>query len=72
MNRRVKKRCNGPNRHENEFALEDLRRETPVAKDAGGRGGHHIDWPEEVVMRCRFCTEGRVVFTGAELGRISA
>jgi hypothetical protein len=71
MSQIVKKRCNGPNKHENEFKLEDLKREIPVTRKGSANSGSPINWPEELVLRCRFCAEGHVVIMRAELELLS-
>ncbi len=67
MSRTIRKKCNGPNKHENEFNLDDLVRDIPVARVVDSNLRASDDLPPEAVMKCRFCTEGRVVFTRAEL-----
>lgn len=60
----MKIKCNGPGEHVNEFDLEELKKRvtlTPVMR--------HTAWPaspqfpNRVVLYCRYCTQGRVVIT---------
>jgi hypothetical protein len=70
MNRVVRKKCNGTNKHENEFRFEDLLKTIPVSKGGSAGGGESFNLPNELVMKCRFCTEGRVVFTRSDIEQL--
>ncbi|MBS1812843.1 MAG: hypothetical protein JST84_32045 [Acidobacteria bacterium] len=62
------KKCNGANKHDNDFTRDDLLRKTPVAKSASPYAS--VELPNKLVFKCRVCTEGRVVFTRSDLERV--
>ena len=68
MSQLIRKKCNGANKHDNDFTRDDLRRKTPVAKSASASASAEL--PNELVFKCRTCTEGRVVFTRSDLERV--
>lgn len=68
MSQLICKKCNGANKHDNEFTRDDLLRKTPVAKSASPYASAEL--PERLVFPCRTCTEGRVVFTRSDLERV--
>ena len=68
MSQLIRKKCNGANKHDNEFTRDDLLRKTPVAKSASPFASAEL--PNELVFKCRICTEGRVVFTRSDLERV--
>jgi hypothetical protein len=60
MGQIIKVRCNGANRHVNEVDVDGALREDSVAR--------RVDFaspvvPERIVLRCRECTDGRVIVT---------
>ena len=70
MSQIIRKKCNGKEKHDNDFTRDDLLRKTPVAKSASASASAEL--PNDVVrvFKCRTCTEGRVVFTRSELERV--
>jgi hypothetical protein len=64
MNQIIKIKCNGPNQHVNDIDLGKVLQPTTVVRSTllGFRPGPP-EIPERLVLRCRFCTEGRVVIT---------
>ena len=63
MGQVIKVRCNGPNKDVNDVKLSDILRETPLARDYNASS----EFPERIVLPCRFCTNGKVVITQAML-----
>ena len=58
----IKVRCNGPNQHVNEVDLDEALREESIAR--------RVDFtqpavPDRIVLRCRECTDGKVILTRA-------
>ncbi len=68
MSQIIRKKCNGAYKHDNEFKLTDLILQTPMVREFSGNSREAV--PEQIVMKCRTCTEGRVVFTRSELERL--
>lgn len=60
MGQVINVRCNGPNRHVNEVDLDDALRETSTLRSADL---FSPSTPERVVLRCRECTDGKVIVT---------
>ena len=60
MGQILKVRCNGPNKHVNDVDLDDILREVPIAKRADFSTP---SVPERVVLRCRECSDGKVIVT---------
>ena len=56
----IKVRCNGPNRHVNDVDLGEALREEPIARRADFTPP---DVPDRIVLRCRECTDGKVILT---------
>ena len=69
MNQIIRKKCDGANKHGNEFKLSDLISRTSTVRELTTNSGDEI--PEQIVMKCRTCSEGRVVFTRSELEKIT-
>ena len=69
MSQLIRKKCNGTGKHDNDFTRDDLLRATPVVR-GGAPFAARADLPEELVFKCRTCTEGRVVFIRSELEHI--
>ena len=69
MSQIIRKQCNGTNKHANDFNRDDLLRKIPVPKSAAM--GASTELPNELVFKCRTCTEGRVVFTRSDLEKIT-
>jgi hypothetical protein len=63
MARIVQIECNGPNKHVNEVDPGELLKPTVVSKGFPSSIPLPDDVPERFVMKCRFCTEGRVIIT---------
>jgi len=58
----IKIKCNGPTPHLNEVDLSKLLQPDKVVR--GGQSTYLPSaLPERSVLKCRFCTEGRVVIT---------
>jgi hypothetical protein len=58
----IKIKCNGPTPHLNEVDLDKLPQPVMVVKSS--QPVHSLPQPpERQVLKCRFCTEGRVVIT---------
>ena len=68
MSQIIRKKCNGANKHDNDFKLSDLVSRTSTVRELTTNSRDEI--PEQIVMKCRTCTEGRVVFTRSELEKI--
>jgi hypothetical protein len=68
MGQLIRKKCNGANKHDNDFTREALLEKLPVAKSAATHPS--VDLPNDLVFKCRTCTEGRVVFTRSDLEKI--
>jgi hypothetical protein len=60
MGQIIKIRCNGANRHVNEVDVDDALRGDSVARRADFSSSIV---PERIVLRCRECTDGRVIVT---------
>lgn len=60
MGQIIRVRCNGANKHVNEVDLDDALREDSIARGANFSAAAV---PERIVLRCRECTEGRVIVT---------
>jgi len=66
MQKIIKVKCNGPNKHVNEIDLVKALGETVVL-----RGSPEVQQsavqkgsvPERLVLNCQFCTEGKVILT---------
>jgi hypothetical protein len=56
----MKIRCNGPSRHVNEVDLDEALREQPIARRIDFTSP---DVPDRIVLRCRECTDGKVILT---------
>ncbi len=69
MSQIIRKKCNGANKHDNDFKLTDLILRTFTVRELTTNSAAEI--PEQIVMKCRTCTEGRVVFTRNELEKIT-
>lgn len=67
MSQIIRKKCNGTNKHDNEFKLTDLIIKIPMVRGHSTSGD---EIPEQIVMKCRTCTEGRVVFTREDLQKV--
>jgi hypothetical protein len=63
MARIVKIHCNGSGQHVNEIDLDKVLQPTPVIRLLGWRRSAPATVPERLVLKCRHCTEGRVVVT---------
>ncbi|MBI3422478.1 MAG: hypothetical protein HY011_06025 [Acidobacteria bacterium] len=70
MSQIIRKKCNGKEKHDNDFTRDDLLRKAPVVRIAPAPPAA-ADVPNELVCRCRTCTDGRVVFTRSELGKVA-
>jgi hypothetical protein len=70
MSQIIRKRCNGREKHINDFTRDELLRKIPVTKRASAIPSASADLPKELVFKCRNCTEGRVVFTRSDLERL--
>ncbi len=62
MGQVIKVRCNGQGKHVNEVDLDDALNETTTLRSA--RVPSRLA-PERVVLRCRECTDGKVIVTRA-------
>ena len=69
MSQLIRKKCNGQGKHDNDFTRDELLRKLPVTRSAPASASD--DLPNELVLKCRTCTEGRVVFTRSELEAIA-
>ena len=63
MAKRIKVRCNGPDKHVNEIDLEAVLRPATVLRGAPAENETKI--PERVVLGCRSCTVGKVIIERA-------
>ena len=70
MSQLIRKKCNGKENHDNDFTRDDLLRKTPTVKSGTINSNAADDLPNELVFKCRTCTEGRVVFTRSDLERV--
>jgi hypothetical protein len=70
MSQIIRKKCNGKEKHDNDFTRDVLLRKMPVVKNASAIPSAAADLPNELVFKCRNCTEGRVVFTRSDLERV--
>lgn len=70
MSQIIRKKCNGQAKHDNDFTRDELLRKLPVTRSAPAHPAA-ADLPNELVFKCRTCTEGRVVFTRSELERVA-
>jgi hypothetical protein len=70
MSQIIRKKCNGKEKHDNDFTRDELLRKLPVTRSASANPSA-ADLPNELVFKCRTCTEGRVVFTRSDLEAIS-
>ena len=70
MSQIIRKKCNGKEKHDNDFTRDELLRKVPVTRGAPANPAT-ADLPNELVFKCRTCTEGRVVFTRSELEAIA-
>ena len=60
LNRIIKVRCNGANRHVNDVDLDKAMREDTIAR----RTDNSLSpVPERLILRCRECADGRVILT---------
>lgn len=71
MSQIIRKKCNGQEKHDNDFTRDELLRKLPVAKSATVSPAVVADLPHELVFKCRTCTEGRVVFTRSDLEAVA-
>lgn len=71
MSQIIRKKCNGKEKHDNDFTRDELLRKMPVTRSAAATPLAAADLPNELVFKCRTCTEGRVVFTRSELEAIA-
>jgi hypothetical protein len=71
MSQIIRKKCNGKEKHDNDFTRDELLRKMPVTRKASAIPSASADLPKELVFKCRYCPEGRVVFTRSELEAIS-
>ena len=69
MSQLIRKKCNGKEKHDNDFTRDQLLRKAPVVRGAPAHPA--ADVPNELVFKCRTCTEGRVVFTRSDLKAIA-
>lgn len=60
MGQIIRVRCNGANKHVNEVDLDDALREDSIARRSDFSAAAV---PERIVLRCRECTDGRVIVT---------
>jgi len=70
MSQIIRKKCNGKEKHDNDFTRDELLRKVPVTRGAPAHPAAAADLPNELVFKCRTCTEGRVVFTRSDLERV--
>ncbi|MBS1790483.1 MAG: hypothetical protein JST85_22370 [Acidobacteria bacterium] len=70
MSQIIRKKCNGKEKHDNEFTRDELLRKMPVTRNSS-INPISADLPNELVFKCRTCTEGRIVFTRSELEAIA-
>ena len=71
MSQIIRKKCNGQAKHDNDFTRDELLRKLPVTRSAPAHPAAAADLPNELVFKCRACTEGRVVFTRSELEKVA-
>jgi len=71
MSQIIRKKCNGQEKHDNDFTRDELLRKMPVTRSAAANPFAAADLPNELVFKCRACTEGRVVFIRSELEAIA-
>lgn len=70
MSQIIRKKCNGKEKHDNDFTRDELLRKMPVTRKVSAIPSAATDLPNELVFKCRNCTEGRVVFTRSDLERL--
>lgn len=71
MSQIIRKKCNGKEKHDNDFTRDELLRKMPVTRSASANLFAAADLPNELVFKCRTCTEGRIVFIRSELEAIT-
>jgi hypothetical protein len=60
MPRTIKIRCNGPEPHLNEVEIDKVLQPTVVVRGSRSRPK---PIPERLVVKCNFCSEGKIVLT---------
>jgi hypothetical protein len=70
MNQIIRKKCNGREKHDNDFTRDELLRKMPVTRRASAIPSASVDLPNKLVFKRRNCTEGRSRLTATFRARI--
>ena len=68
MGKKIKVRCTGRQRCENEVDLDEVLRPRPILKNLTSQC--ELSWDERIVLKCRFCSEGKVIIDRDMIRRV--